>query len=69
MYGNIYHPETGKWLASVEGGKVMMKDGKSHKLDGNKVVDEDGNVLCHLSPFIGKAVGSGALATKVFGRG
>jgi hypothetical protein len=69
MYGNLYHPETGRWLASVEDGKITSRDGRSYKLDGQKILSETGEVVGYVSPFIGKAQGSGAIATKLFGRG
>ena len=68
-YGNIYHPETGRWLAQVENGKITTKDGRAYRLDGDKILTENGEEVGFLSPFIGKAVGSGALASKLFGRG
>jgi hypothetical protein len=68
-YGNIYHPETGKWLASVKDGKVTGADGRTYKVDGDEIVSDTGEVLGHLSSFVGKASGSGDLATKLFGHG
>ncbi|WP_315766910.1 MULTISPECIES: hypothetical protein [unclassified Bradyrhizobium] len=69
LYGEVYHPETGKWLASVKDGKIIKADGSSYKLDGDAILSESGEVLGYLSAFIGKAEGSGDLATKLFGRG
>lgn len=68
-YGNVYHPETGKWLASVKNGKVTSADGKVYRLDGDAIISETGEVLGYLSAFVGKAEGSGDLATKLFGTG
>jgi hypothetical protein len=68
-YGNIYHPETGKWLASVKDGKITGADGNYYLLDGDVIRSESGEELGYLSPLIGKAPGSGDLATKLFGKG
>lgn len=68
-YGNVYHPETGDWLASVRDGKVIKPDGTSYRLDGDAILSDTGEVLGYLSSFVGKAEGSGDLATKLFGRG
>jgi hypothetical protein len=68
-YGNVYRPETGKWLASVRDGKVIKPDGTTYRLEGDQILSDEGEVLGYLSPIIGKAEGSGDLATKLFGRG
>jgi hypothetical protein len=68
-FGDLYHPETGKWLAEVKDGKVTKPDGIFYRLEGDAILSDTGEVLGYVSPFIGKAEGSGNLATKLFGRG
>lgn len=68
-YGNVYHPETGKWLASVEDGKITKADGTCYRLEGDAILSDSGEVLGYLSAFVGKAEGSADLATKLFGEG
>ena len=69
LYGNVLHPETGKSIGFVKDGKLTANDGKTYRLDGNKVLSDTGEVLTELSAFIGIAKGNGDLATKLFGRG
>lgn len=63
--GNVYHPETGMWLASAKVGKLTRIDGTVYRLEGERVLCDDGAVLSYLSTFSGKSHGSGSLATKV----
>jgi hypothetical protein len=66
MYGHIYHPETGKWLASVKDGKITAPGGITYSLIDDKIVAEDGTELGYLSPFIGITMGTGDLANQLF---
>jgi len=66
MYGHIYHPETGKWLASVKDGKITAARGISYSLIGDKIVKDDGTELGYLGPFVGLAKGTGDLAHRMF---
>ena len=67
LYGSVYHPETGEFLASVKDGKLVKKDGTFYRLDGDKILSDTGEVIAYLSAFVGKAEGSGDLANKLFG--
>jgi hypothetical protein len=68
MYGHIYHPETGKWLASVKDGKITAPGGITYSLIGDKIIAEDGSELGYLSPFIGPTKGTANLADQLFQR-
>jgi hypothetical protein len=68
-YGFVYHPVTGACIAKVENGRIVGVDGRSYILDGDRILGEDGEELGYLSAFVGKAVGSGDIANKLFGRG
>jgi hypothetical protein len=52
-YGNIYHPETGEWLASVKDRKILAPEGVSYLLVDEKIFAEDGTDLGYLALFIG----------------
>ena len=67
-YGNIYHPETGEWLASVEGGKITGLHGVSYSLVEDQIVDADGNVVGYLAQLEGRTKEAGGLADKLFRR-
>ncbi len=69
LYGHVYHPETGRCVAVVENGKVTKSDGSSYRLEGGAILSDSGEILGYLSTFVGKASGSGDLATRLFGRG
>jgi hypothetical protein len=58
-YGNIYHPKTGEWLASVKDGKIVAPEGLTYLLVDNKVVAADGEDLGYLALFIGPTKGTG----------
>jgi len=49
MYGHIFHPVTGELLAEIKDGTLTMSDGRTYKVDGNKVLSETGEVLAYLS--------------------
>jgi len=66
LYGNVYDPKTGQWLASVADGRLQAKDGRSYKLDGDKILSDRGEVLGYLSVLSSGAEGSGSLANKLF---
>jgi hypothetical protein len=66
MYGHIYHPETGKWLASVKDGKITAPGDITYSLVGNMIVAEDGTELGCLSSFVGLTTGTGDLANQLF---
>ena len=40
-YGFVYHPETGACIAKVEDGKVVGVDGRSYRLEGDRILGED----------------------------
>ena len=65
-HGNIYHPETGEWLASVKDGKITGRDGITYSLVEDKIVDADGTVVGYLGQFKNPTKGTGALADKLF---
>jgi hypothetical protein len=65
-YGHIYHPQTGKWLASVKDGKITAPGGITYSLIGDMIVADDGTELGYLSPFIGITKGTGDLANQLF---
>jgi hypothetical protein len=69
MCGHIYHPETGKWLASVKDGKITAPDGLVYSLVDDKIVGIDGEVIGYLSQFNGPTVGTGRLADQLFPKG
>jgi hypothetical protein len=66
MYGHIYHPETGKWLASVKDGKITALGGITYSLFGDKIVADDGSELGYLGAYIGPTKGTGHLADQLF---
>jgi hypothetical protein len=66
MCGHIYHPETGKWLASVKDGKITAPGGLTYSLIGDIIVGGDGTELGYLGPFIGLTTGTGDLADQLF---
>ncbi len=66
MYGNIYHPETGKWLASVENGKITAPHGLTYSLVDNKIVAADGAIVGYLARYNGPTKGTGRLADQLF---
>jgi hypothetical protein len=66
MYGNIYHPETGKWLASVRDGKITAPGGLAYSLVDDKIVAPDGTEVGYLGPFVGLTKGTGHLADQLF---
>jgi hypothetical protein len=65
-YGDVYHPETGKWLASVKDGKITGAHGISYSLVEDQNVDAEGNVVGYLAQFEGPTTETGALADKLF---
>jgi hypothetical protein len=66
MYGNIYHPETGKWLASVENGKIRALGGIVYSLVEDRIVAADGTVLGYIGHFNAPTKGTGQLADQLF---
>ena len=65
-YGNIYHPETGKWLASVKDGKITAPGGITYSLIGDKIVADDGTELGYLGLYTSPTKGIGHLANQLF---
>lgn len=65
-YGDIYHPETGAWLASVKDGKITGADGITYSLVDDKIINADGAVVGYLAQFTSPTKGTGALADKLF---
>jgi hypothetical protein len=68
MYGHIWHPETGKWLASVKDGIITAPGGVSYSLIGDMIVAADGTELGYLGPFMGLTKGTGDLSNQLFPR-
>jgi hypothetical protein len=66
MYGHIYHPETGKWLASVKDDKITAPGGIIYSLVGDAIIAENGEELGYLSPLVGPTKGTGHLADRLF---
>jgi len=58
-YGNIYHPETGEWLASVTEGKIIAPEGFTYLPVDEKIFAADGTDLGYLSLFIGPTLAMG----------
>jgi hypothetical protein len=65
-YGHLYHPETGKWLASVKDGKITAPGGITYSLVGDKIVGDDGAELGYLGIFVGPEKGTGAASDRLF---
>jgi hypothetical protein len=67
-YGYVYPQETGACIAKVENGKIAGIGGRSYRLNGDRILSEDGGKLGYLSAFIGEAAGSTDVANKLFDR-
>ncbi|PIT00759.1 hypothetical protein TSA1_08210 [Bradyrhizobium nitroreducens] len=67
-YGVILHPETGEAIASVKDGKLIGATGEVYRIDGDRILSEDGKVRGYLSVFAGQASRSTDLANRLFGR-
>jgi hypothetical protein len=65
-YGNIYHPKTRQWLASVKDGKITGAHDVSYSLVEDQIVDASGNVVGYLAQLEGATNEAGALADKLF---
>lgn len=67
-FGNVLHPETGQSIGWAENGKLRMNTGVEYKLDGDKILAEDGTEIGYLSTMLTKAAGSGDLANQLLRR-
>jgi hypothetical protein len=65
LYGHVWHPTTGQHMGWVKNGKMNMANGKSYKLVGDMIVDDDGAELGYLSTFVGLSDGSGDIANQL----
>jgi hypothetical protein len=60
-YGNIYHPETGEWLAPVNDMKIIAPEGFTYLLVDEKIFAADGTDRGYLALFIGPTLATGAV--------
>jgi hypothetical protein len=67
-YGDIYHPVTGEWLASVKDGKITGAHGVSYSVVEDQIMDANGNVVGYLAQLQGPTKEAGDLADKLFRR-
>jgi hypothetical protein len=68
LYGHVWHPTTGKYMARVKDGRMTMFDGKIYKLIGDMIIDDDGAELGYLSTFVVLSEGSSDVANRLIRR-
>jgi hypothetical protein len=68
-FGNVLHPATGKSIGWVKDGKLTANNGKTYRVEGDKILSDTGEVVFYLSGLHPDAKGDGDLATPLFGSG